>query len=48
MAEFHISKHRNGDAGVAMLGFERASMAFHSLRSSHRGIEEFEEVGPGP
>jgi len=35
IAEIHISKHRNGETGVAPLRFDRRTTAFHSLvRSS--------------
>jgi len=37
IAEIHISKHRNGETGVAPLRFDRRTTAFHSLvRSTHR------------
>jgi replicative DNA helicase len=31
VAEIHVSKHRNGETGVATLRFERATTRFHSL-----------------
>jgi len=34
-AEIHISKHRNGETGVAPLRFDRRTTAFHSLVRSY-------------
>ena len=35
IAEIYISKHRNGETGVAALRFERRTTAFHSLARSY-------------
>jgi len=36
IAEIHVSKHRNGETGVAPLRFDRRTTAFHNLARSYK------------